>query len=192
MKLGCVIMAAGSGSRFGGNKLLAELAGIPLYRRALEAVPEDVFEKIAVVTGCSTVAQAARDKGFAVVSNRQPELGISLTIRLGLQAMADCGGVLFMAADQPFLTAETVKRLAQAFLAQPDCIHAAAANGRRGNPCLFPAALFPALLQLEGDTGGAKVIRANPQLLRLTEVPARELLDADTPAALDGLTAEKH
>ena len=30
MNVGCVVMAAGRGQRFGGNKLLAPLAGAPL------------------------------------------------------------------------------------------------------------------------------------------------------------------
>ena len=191
MRLGCVIMAAGSSSRFGGNKLLTKLEGVPLYRRALEAVPPGVFDRVTVVTGYEEIAAAAAAKGFAVAENRQPEQGVSLTIRLGLESMADCDGVLFMAADQPCLTADTVKKLAAAFAAAPRCIHGAAANGQRGNPCVFPSDLFPALLALQGDTGGARVIRSHMDRLRLTEVPPRELLDADTPEALEYL-AKKH
>ena len=36
LSLGCVLMAAGSGSRFGGNKLDAVLDGRTLLERALE------------------------------------------------------------------------------------------------------------------------------------------------------------
>lgn len=184
MKLGCVIMAAGAASRFGGNKLLAELEGVPLYRRALNAVPAEVFRRVTVVTRFDAVARDAEAMGFAVVRNEQPELGISRTVRLGLQTVTDCDGVLFMTADQPFLTGTTLRRLAEAFLDAPDRIAAAFADGQRGNPCLFPAELFPALLALEGDTGGARVIRANPHRVLPVEVPARELLDVDTPEIL--------
>ena len=45
--LGCVIMAAGNAVRFGANKLEAELDGKPLIRRALEAVPAGVFDRVA-------------------------------------------------------------------------------------------------------------------------------------------------
>ena len=38
-RVGCVVMAAGNGARFGSNKLLAELEGRSLIRRALDAVP---------------------------------------------------------------------------------------------------------------------------------------------------------
>ena len=184
MKLGCVIMAAGAGKRFGGGKLLAKLQGKPLYQWALDAVPEGIFNRVTVVTGEAAIGAAARQRGFLTVENRQPELGISRTIALGLQTMETMDGVAFMTADQPLLTGTSVRRLAEAFCREPDSIHAVSANGRRGNPCLFPAAFFPALLALEGDTGGAAVIRQHPQLLRLTEIPDRELLDADTPEIL--------
>ena len=50
LKIGCLIMAAGSGRRFGGNKLAAELDGKTLIRRALEAVPAAQFFAVVVVS----------------------------------------------------------------------------------------------------------------------------------------------
>ena len=187
MKLGCVVMAAGAGSRFGSNKLLAEFRGKPLYRRALEAIPGAQFCRVAVVTGYDPVAALAAGLDFCPVKNDQPELGISRTIRLGLETMKHCDGVLFMTADQPLLTARTILNLIDAFLREPDCIAAAACAGRRGNPCLFPQWLFPELLELEGDTGGSRVIRQHPQHLRLVETAAEELADCDTLQTLRAL-----
>ena len=189
MKLGCVVMAAGSSSRFGANKLLQEFGGKPLYRRAMEAIPAEVFRRVCVVTGYGPVTDLAREMGFTAVSNDHPELGISRTIRLGLERLTDCGGVLFMTADQPLLTAETVRRLAEAFC-ETNGIVAAAHAGKRGNPCLFSRQFFPELLTLEGDTGGARVIKAHLDCLRLVEVPARELADCDTAEALQELERE--
>lgn len=189
MKLGCVIMAAGASLRFGSNKLLQTLGGIPLYRRALEAVPESVFSAVCVVTACKPMAEEAKTKGFEVVCNDRPELGISRSIHLGLKTMLSCDGVLFMTADQPLLTKNSVRTVAQTFLTEPDFIVAAAANGQRGNPCLFPKAFFPALLALEGDRGGKCIIKDNPHLLRTVQLPAHELTDTDTAQDLARLEA---
>jgi len=188
MKLGCVLMAAGSSSRFGSNKLLQEAGGVPLYRRAMNAVPTELFTQVCVVTGWEPIAKEAKARGFTVVCNDRPELGVSRTIRLGLEQLLHCDGVVFMTADQPFLTAETLKKLAAAFSETPGCILAAAHNGQRGNPCLFPKSCFSELLQLQGDKGGGRVIAQHNDLLRLVEVPAVELADADTPEALEKLT----
>ena len=181
MKPACIVMAAGIGKRFGANKLLEELGGKPLFCWALEAIDPACFSEVVVVTGHDAVAEKAQAMGFTTVCNNRPEEGISRTIRLGLEAAGDCSGALFMTADQPLLSRETLQTLTAAFLEAPQQIHAAAHDGKRGNPCLFPAAFFPELAALQGDTGGAAVIRKHPERLRLTEIPAQELLDCDTP-----------
>ena len=75
--LGCVIMAAGNAVRFGANKLEAELDGKPLIRRAFEAVPAGVFDRVAVVTQYPAVAALAREFGFEPVRNDRPGDGLS-------------------------------------------------------------------------------------------------------------------
>ncbi len=184
MKPVCIVMAAGVGKRFGANKLLADFGGKPLFRWALEAIDGRCFSTVTVVTGHGPVAAAAEELGFRVVCNDRPEDGVSRTIRLGLQAAGECGGALFMTADQPLLTAETLRALTERFMEEPQCIFAASHNGMRGNPCLFPRDFFGELCALQGDTGGAAVIRKHPERLRLVEVPEWELLDCDTPETL--------
>ena len=188
MKLGCVIMAAGESRRFGDeNKLLQPFGGLPLYVRALSAVPVEQYNPVCVVTGYEPVAVLAKEMGFLVAVNDRPDLGISRTIRMGLEQMTDCDGVLFMTADQPLLSRQTLCRLAEEFRQEPQCIVSAAHGGKRGNPCLFPRDLFGALLALEGDTGGSRVIKANSHRLRLAEVPEEELADCDTAGTLRDL-----
>ena len=182
--LGCVIMAAGNASRFGRNKLESELDGRTLITRALDAVPAEMFRRVTVVSQYPAILRMAGDRGFDAVLNDRPEDGVSRTIRLGTERMAECAAILYMVADQPLLRADTVRRVARAWLDDPGCIAAASSGGRRGNPCIFPARLFPELLALTGDRGGSAVIRAHPELLRLVEAEARELVDCDTPDAL--------
>jgi len=184
MKLGCVVMAAGSSSRFGANKLLQDFRGKALYRWGLDAIPGALFSSVRVVTGYMPIAEAAEAAGFLPVENLQPELGVSHTIRLGLAELVECDGVLFMTADQPLLTGETIRRIVEAFQADPTAITAAACRGKRGNPCLFPQDLFSSLMALEGDVGGTRVIKANLDRLQLVETPEQELADCDTAQAL--------
>ena len=81
--------------------------------------------------------------------------------------------------------AGTVRRVVDAWWANPDCIAAAAHNGKRGNPCLFPARFFPELCALEADRGGSSVIRRHEDALLLVEAGERELFDCDTKQALE-------
>ena len=87
MKLGCILMAAGAGQRFGGNKLLAAYDGLPLYVRALRCIPVEEFAGVAVVARDETILSAARAHGFVPVYNPAPEDGVSRTIALGMRAL---------------------------------------------------------------------------------------------------------
>ena len=186
--LGCLVMAAGSGRRFGGNKLAADLDGKTLIRRALEAVPAAQFTAVTVVSQYEDIEALAGQFGFAAIHNDRPDLGLSHTIRLGTEAMRTCDGILYMVADQPKLCQETVARIVEVFCQHPDRIVGAGHEGRRGNPNLFPARFFEELMALSGDHGGSSVIRAHEDALLLVETDAEELFDCDTPEALESLT----
>ena len=184
LRIGCLVMAAGCGSRFGRNKLKAEVDGKSLLRRALEAVPAEEFHRITVVTQYDGAAALAESFGFDVVRNDRPQDGLSRTVRLGTEAMADCDAILYQVADQPLLERGTVRRELEFFRAHPDCIVGLSHSGVRGNPCVFPRQFFPELMALTGDTGGNAVIRAHPECLLLVEAPAAELYDVDTAEEL--------
>ncbi len=182
MKLGCVLLASGFGTRFGGNKLLAVVEGKTLMRRTMEAIPAALFDQAAVVSQYEEIlTQAVRGKYLPVPNPRSSE-GISASLRLGLKVMGDMDGALFAVCDQPWLTKRSVVRLIRAFREHPDRIAALAYEGKRGNPVIFPASLFPALDMLRGEDGGRTVISWNPGLLLTVEASsARELMDVDKP-----------
>lgn len=185
----CVFLAAGSGTRFGGGKLLADFRGEALYTRALRLMDAVGFDRSAVVSGCEEILAAAARRGFLAVQNNEPERGISLSVRLGLEAVKPCSAVLFLVGDQPLLTAESVRRILAAGAEQPEkIIVPRSADGRDGSPCLFPGAFFPELAALEGDRGGRRVIRAHPEAVFAVELPGSELIDTDTREALQRLS----
>lgn len=186
LRIGCVLMAAGSGSRFGGGKLEAALDGKTLLERALTAIPDGMFAKVVLVTA-PALAEKAAGYPVEVCVNDRPEDGLSRTIRLGTERLLDCDGILYVVSDQPLLTPSTVGRIVSAWRQQPDRIAAACHGGRRGNPCLFPKKLFGELCSLTGDTGGSTIIKAHPELLLPVETDERELTDVDTPEALHAL-----
>ena len=190
MRIGCVVMAAGDARRFGENKLAALFAGRPLILRALDAVPEEEFAAVAVVTQYPEVESMAERYGFIPVHNPHPDWGISHTIRLGLEALGECEAAVFQVSDQPMLRRETVKAEVEFFRQHPDKLVGLGHNGVRGNPCIFPASYYPELLALKEDHGGSSVIRRHEENLLLCECPAEELEDADTRQAL--LAIESH
>ena len=184
---GCVLLAAGLGSRFGGNKLHASINGISMIERALDTLSAAKLGKVAVVSYDRRILDAAKKHGFIPVLNTTPEQGISLSIRLGLEALPDLSAVMFMVADQPLLTKDSLRRVIEAHRASPRSIAALAWGGKRGNPCIFPAELFSELLCLEGDSGGSALIASHPDRLILVEAEEKELLDVDDRESLSAV-----
>ncbi len=187
-KVSCIILAAGKGERFGGDKLLAPVRGIPMICRAFQAVPGEAFHQVAVVSGEERILKLAGREGFVPVENSLPEEGISRSIRLGIRALEPCDAILFMVSDQPFLKKESILRILDKYAENQDCIIALAHKGESGNPVLFPREYFQELEALQGDKGGKTVMKRYPLRQRLVEVPEEQLFDIDTKEMLEHLT----
>ena len=87
MKIGCVVLAAGNARRFGSNKLQVQVDGESLIRRALETVPSGLVT--VVVSQYPEILSLAGEYGFEAVWNDQPDLGLSRSVRLGLERLTD-------------------------------------------------------------------------------------------------------
>lgn len=181
MRLGAVLMASGSGRRFGGNKLLHPVDGVPMIERAMNAVPAGLFHRACVVSCYPELLALAGERGYVPVPNPDAAQGQSASVRLGLSRLTDLDGVMFCVCDQPWLRRDSVERLLAEFAAHPGRICALSWRGERGSPAVFPRGLFPQLLALTGDRGGGGVIRAHRDRLRLVEASGpEELQDVDT------------
>ena len=188
LSIGCLVMAAGNASRFGDNKLAAVVDGKTLIERALDAVPDEQFSRVIVVTQYDEIESLAHRRGFDVIRNRHPDWGISHTIRLGTEELQkNCDAICYMVSDQPLLQRESIAGAVAFYRENSDHIVGLSHNGKRGNPCIFPRTFFPELLALREDHGGNTVIRAHEEALLLYEVDKRELTDVDTPQALRDL-----
>lgn len=176
-------MASGQSVRFGANKLLALLNGIPLIEHTFLHL-QGLFRTI-VVSAYPEVLTLAREYDFACVQNPFACEGASASIRLGLQALlaqhANMAGCVFCVGDQPRLSTRSLQRLARAFL-PTNKICSLAFKGERANPALFPARFFPELLALSKEQSGGRVIATHADELTLVEVAqAAEVQDADVP-----------
>ena len=184
-------LAAGSGRRFGSNKLLYNWKGKSLYRYGLDMLADLVQRRedctLTVVSRYPEIREAAAALGARAVDSPESDKGLSFTIKSAIQALGGLAPedfLLFAAADQPWLGAGTVSRLQDA--ARPGLLAATAAWGERpGSPTLFSAELAPQLLALTGDRGGRAVLEAcGERCRRIQADDPRELEDVDTRQAL--------
>lgn len=181
MRIGCIILAAGKSVRFGGNKLLAPLAGKLLLEHTLEAIPLPCFSQVVAVVSDPEVETLCRRHGVKTVAYEGgPQ---SQSIRLGLEAVQNADGCLFILGDQPLCSSDSIRRLVSDFQAQPKAVHRLAYQGQPSSPTLFPAHLFPALKKLTDEHGGMAAVGDTPVLYTEAAGP-QELWDADTPEKL--------
>ena len=181
-----ILLAAGKSARFGlSDKLTEPFLGQPLGLHvvtALEAVP---FAKRIVVQDGVKLDYAAR--GYDVAHNLRPEDGLSLSVRLGVEAARGDGihGVLITLADMPRVTATHVHRLFDAAHG-PDTVVASSDGVRPKPPALFGAARFDALVAMQGDNGARDLILAGRHVVTHPD----ELIDVDTEEELAELRAK--
>lgn len=181
MRIACIVLAAGKSTRFGANKLLAPLVDRPLLVHTLDAIPRSCFSQMVAVVSDPEVETLCRRHGVKTVAYQGgPQ---SQSIRLGLEAIQDADGCLFVLGDQPLCSADSIRRLVSDFQAQPKAVHRLAYQGQPSSPTLFPSRLFPALKKLTGEHGGMAAVGDTPVWYTEAAGP-HELWDADTPEKL--------
>lgn len=181
MRIACIVLAAGKSTRFGANKLLAPLVDRPLLVHTLDAIPRSCFSQVVAVVSDPEVETLCRRHGVKTVAYQGgPQ---SQSIRLGLEAIQDADGCLFVLGDQPLCSSDSIRRLVSDFQAQPKAVHRLAYQGQPSSPTLFPSRLFPALKKLTGEHGGMAAVGDTPVWYTEAAGP-QELWDADTPEKL--------
>lgn len=184
---GCIIMASGLSTRFGSNKLMANLDGAPLIAHAIRAC-DGLFAKRVAVTRHEDVAQLCSNLDLEAILHDEPLRND--TVRLGMQAMDGCDTVTFIQADQPLISSNTLAALLRSAEAHSEFIWRVGFQGTQGAPVLFPAWAFDELRALPPGKGGGFVAKAHAQRVRCMEAASEwELFDVDTVQDLEVLQA---
>ncbi len=188
LRLDAIVLAAGSGARFGGRKLTAPWRGGRLIDGALAAALAAPVREVVVVTGADAGVVGHATERVRWVRARDHRDGMAASLKAGVAALsADCEGVFVFLGDMPLVPPDVPPALAEA-LARGALAAAPAFEGRRGHPVLFGRSLFPALARLEGDEGAREVLRGLGDGLAIvaTSDPG-VLIDVDAPGDLDAL-----
>lgn len=168
-----VLLAAGRGTRFGGGKLHAPLAGKPLARHVADRLGCLPFSRLIAVC-----ADATPDlPGFERVMLNPADEPLSRSIAAGIAALRDETSVLIALADMPLVPSAHFQALLAAF--DGDVV-ASGVGALTMVPAVFGARHFAALQNLTGDRGAGALLRAAP---RIALDPALAL-DVDTPVDL--------
>ncbi len=125
-----------------------------------------------------------------LLENNGYKKGMSTSMRLGLEFLTSTDSppgssspdsALIMLGDQPLITPQIIDTLIQARHTTGKRIITPLYNGKRGNPVLFDASLFPELLEITGDEGGRSILERHRQEVAMVEMSdAMANYDMDT------------
>jgi molybdenum cofactor cytidylyltransferase len=178
-----VVLAAGRGERFGGDKLSALFRGRRLIDHAVDIARAAPVDRIIIVAGDDLMV--ARD--VIRVAAGGPLLSDSL--RAGIATAGDCAGAVVFLGDMPLvpkdLAARLVASIGDAPAAFPTC------RGVIGHPVLLAAKAFPLLAALDGDRGLGAVLTARGDVVRVPVDDRGVLADVDHRADLAALARNR-
>ncbi len=188
MSLVAIVLAAGSSSRMGTDKLWLAVEDRPIVLRVVDAVAGAQLTDWRVVVRDPEPFEdhLSPDR---LLQNPDPDKGMGPSLAIGASWAATNhpeAGLMVVLADMPWLTTADLELLVAAFdFAERRDIVVPVTDGRRGHPVLFPADTVPELTVLTGDRGAREVLERNADRISEVRTPRDVFLrDVDSPADL--------
>jgi molybdenum cofactor cytidylyltransferase len=179
MTASCVglLLAAGQGIRFGGNKLLHPLDdGTPMVLASVRPLRAVLTETLAVAGDADgEVARLLAQEDIRVVCNPQARAGVGASIACGVAASRHAGGWVIALGDMPWIPQTVVQAVVERLARGADIV-APVYRGQRGHPVGFSARHADALMCLHADEGARGIIADHRDSLELVEVHDRGVL----------------
>jgi len=187
-KINLILLASGNSIRFKGNKLLASVNNKPMYMNVVEKILKLNFNKIILVTQYEEIKAALVEQPIQVIMNKNSELGISHSIKLGISDDMEADAYMFMVCDQPFISLESIEKLIDRFMKSNKGMACVQYEGKLGNPTIFSRKYMQELLSLNGDVGGKSIMKKHLDDLEKVQISHKvELMDIDTREKLEKL-----
>ena len=196
-----VVLAAGSSVRMGRNKLLLELDGETVVRRAAGTARAAGLSPVVVVTGHEREAVEAALHGLPcrTVHNSEHARGQHTSVAAGIAALTDAAGAdhtaradaagaddstaaIVMLADMPFVTADMLRAVADRQAATGAPIVASRYGGKTiAPPILYHRRLFGELTRMDSRCGRQVVKRHRAEAVEV-DWPLEMMRDLDRPS----------
>jgi molybdenum cofactor cytidylyltransferase len=186
LKIVGLLLAAGSATRFGSDKLRHALPhGVAIAVQAARHLKMELDRVVAVVRpGSAELAQALTNEGCEVVVCKNAAEGMGASLACAAREVGEADGYLVALADMPFVRRTTIAAVRDA-LAAGAPLAAPYFRARRGHPVALSRAFYKDLSNLRGDAGAKALLARNESAL--VKVPVGDpgvIRDIDTPGDL--------
>jgi molybdenum cofactor cytidylyltransferase len=179
-----LLLAAGSASRFGSDKLRHLLPhGVPIAVQAARHLKSQLPRVVAVVKS-GAEAGAFRQEGCEAVVCENASEGMGASLACAARAAGKADAYIVALADMPFVRPTTIAAVRKALEGGAELV-APYFRARRGHPVGIAGAFYEQLLALGGDEGARRILAANESAL--VKIPVGDpgvIRDIDRPEDL--------
>ncbi len=187
-----ILLAAGTSSRMGRNKMLFELNGESVLRGAARRALAGGLSPLLVVLGHEAEKSRVELDGLPcqIVINPNYEQGINSSVKAGISALpAGTQSTVVMLADMPFVAPEMIRGLIDRYRESEAPLVISDYEGVNAPPMLYDRSLFAELLTMTGEGCGRQVVRRHREEAEVLSWPASALADMDVPEDYERLAA---
>ena len=177
-----LLLAAGSASRFGSDKLRHPLLhGVPIAVQALRNLQAEVDKVFAVVKPGD--AALFGNESAPIVCERANE-GMGASLACAARAAGKRDAYIVALADMPFIRPTSIAAVRHA-LERGAALAAPYFRARRGHPVGVGGRFYEQLIALGGDEGARKILSEHAgELVKIPIGDPGVIRDIDTPADL--------
>ena len=187
-----ILLAAGTSSRMGTNKLLLEIGGQPLVARVARAALAGGIDPLVVVLGHDPmpVRDALARINCHFVVNPEHLTGQSSSVAAGIAGLpADIAAAMVLLADMPFVSAEMVRGLLERRRESGARLVISRYGEVQAPPALYERSLFGELSRMSDGRCGREVIARHREEAEAMIWPEERLADLDMPADVERVRA---
>jgi molybdenum cofactor cytidylyltransferase len=179
-----LLLAAGSATRFGSDKLSHPLPhGVAIAVQAARHLKPEVSRLLAVVKpGADALVLQLNNEGCEIVVCENAAEGMGASLACAARAAGKADGYLVALADMPFVRRSSIAAVRDALVSGAPLV-APYFRARRGHPVGISGKFFEALLACKGDEG-AKQLFLNSEVKKIPVGDPGVIRDIDTPGDL--------
>ncbi len=184
MAIAAMILAAGASTRMGRNKVLAEIDGESLLRRAARRALGAGLDPVLVVLGHQAGRARRELRGLAcrVVSNPEHARGMNTSLSAAVGALPpEASAAVVLLADMPLVDEAMIRAVAERHAATGAALVSARYGHVTAPPTLYARSLFPELTGGEGEGRGREVVRRHRAEAAWVDFAPAMLVDVDVP-----------
>ncbi len=180
-----ILLAAGTSSRMGSNKMLFELEGESVLRRAARRALAAGLSPLVVVLGHESerAHREIEDLSCEWALNPLYEQGINSSLKSGVMAVRGfkAKAAMVMLADMPFVTTEMIAAMIARYRESRAPLVISDYAGVNAPPMVYDQSLFLELLTMEGEGCGRQVVKRHKGEAEVLAWPESALADLDLP-----------